>query len=123
MLLQKRSDLEIWSFLGGGQNVGESITDALRREVREESGLMIEPKRLIGIYASPEFDIVFPNGDEVQYFSAFFECEVIEGELRADGDETLELGWFDLDNLPPMTKVSAQRAKDLENFRGETFFR
>jgi 8-oxo-dGTP pyrophosphatase MutT (NUDIX family) len=58
------------------------------REVWEETGLLVRPARLIGVYGGPAFVVRYPNGDETQYVSTFFECVVESGEPRADGDET-----------------------------------
>ncbi len=82
VLLQRRSDNGLWGFPGGAQELGESAMDALVREVREEVGLDVAPKRLIGIYTSPLFDKVYPNGDQAQMSISFFECAVIGGALK-----------------------------------------
>ncbi len=125
VLLQRRSDNGLWGFPGGAQELGESAMDAIQREVCEEVGLNVVPKRLIGIYTSPLFDKVYPNGDQVQMSISFFECEVLGGELKMQEDEVLELRWFDLDELPPMQPCCAVKAQDARYFaeRGEAFFR
>jgi 8-oxo-dGTP pyrophosphatase MutT (NUDIX family) len=71
------------------------LEECLLREVREETGLEVAPQRLVGIYSSPDFDVTYPNGDQVQQFTACFECRVVGGDLRADGDESLGLAYFD----------------------------
>lgn len=50
ILLQKRRDKGVWGFPGGVLEIGESIEGAAKREVFEETGLIVEPKRLIGIF-------------------------------------------------------------------------
>ncbi len=97
--------------------------DAVCREVSEETGLNVTPRRLIGIYTSPLFDKVYPNGDQVQMSIAFFECAMVSGELRPQCDEVLELRWFDLDDLPPMQPCCAVKAQDARYFSGEAFIR
>ena len=123
VLLQKRVDNALWGFPGGAQELGESITDTVRREVREEVGLDVEPRQLIGVYTSPALDKTYPNGDQTQLFITFFECEVTGGELRMQADEVLELGWFDLDHLPTMQPCCALKAADAKAFRGQAFYR
>jgi mutator protein MutT len=123
VLLQKRRDNGLWGFPGGMQELGETAMDAVRREVREEVGLVVEPKRLIGIYTSPDFDRVYPNGDQSQMSISFFECQVLGGDLKMQEEEVLEIGWFDLDHLPPMIACCAAKAKDAKVFTGEAFFR
>ena len=123
VLLQRRRDNGLWGFPGGLIELGESATDAVRREFREEVGLQIEPKRLVGVYTSLDFDRSYPNGDQSQLFASFFECETIGGELQMQEEEVLELGWFDLDNLPPMIACCAAKARDARIFNGEAFWR
>ncbi len=121
ILLQKRRDVGLWGFPGGGQELGESILDTLRREVLEEVGLVVEPRRLIGLYTSPTPRVMFPNGDEVQPFVCLFECQAIGGALALNAEESLELGWFDLDNLPELTPIAAAVIRELAAFNGEPF--
>lgn len=71
VLLQRRRDNGQWEFPSGHQELGESATDAVRREVLEEMGLVVEPRQLIGLYSSPQLDKTYPNGDQVQMSIAF----------------------------------------------------
>ena len=80
--------------------------------------MQVEPTRLVGIYSSPDFDVLYPNGDQVQQVTACFECRVRGGGLRADGTETLELGWFPLDESPPTAPWYEAMVADLA--RGDT---
>ncbi len=123
VLLQRRRDNGLWGFPGGGQELGETAVDTVRRETLEEVGLEVEPTRLIGIYTSTQFDRVYPNGDQAQIFVAFFDCDIVGGTLKKQDEEVLELGWFSLDHLPPMIPCCAAKAADAKRFRGKTFFR
>jgi 8-oxo-dGTP pyrophosphatase MutT (NUDIX family) len=64
------------------------------REVWEETGLLVEPQRVLGVYGGPEFEVIYGNGDRVSYLTTAFACKAARGEPRADGVETVELGWF-----------------------------
>lgn len=123
VLLQKRRDNQLWGFPGGLQEIGETLAQTVCRETREEIGLTVEAKRLIGLYTTPDLDRRHPNGDETQVVIAFFECEVTGGALQAQESEVLDIGWFDLDALPPMQACCAMKAADAKRFRGEAFFR
>jgi 8-oxo-dGTP pyrophosphatase MutT (NUDIX family) len=123
ILLQRRSDCGLWGFPGGGQMLGESATQAIVREVHEETGLRIEPVRLIGAYGDPGFGRTLPNGDQVQPVVAFFEAQVSGGRLHPDRSETLELAYFSPDDLPPMLHCCQVKARDAIVGRRAAFFR
>ena len=114
ILLQRRSDNGRWGVPGGGVEIGETVRDAVVREVREETGLSVEVVRLIGVYSDPAFQVVrYPDGNVVHYVSLFFQCQIRGGEL-ATCDETLELGFFEPRDLPgsllPMHRIRIQDA-------------
>ena len=96
LLVQQRDDGK-WSTPGGAIEMDETPANAVVREVWEENGLVVVPTRLIGVYGGPSFVVRYPNGDETQYISAMFACEVQSGELRADGDEVHTLQYWSLD--------------------------
>jgi len=104
VLLQRRDDNGKWGLPGGGVEPGESVTVAIVREVREETGLEIRPVRLIGVYSDPVHHqvITYPDGNVIHYVSSVFECAITGGTL-ACGEESLELGFFPPDALPDDT--------------------
>jgi ADP-ribose pyrophosphatase YjhB (NUDIX family) len=104
VLLQRRDDNGRWGLPGGGVDPGESVHAAIVREVREETGLEVEPLRLIGVYSDPANHqvITYPDGNVIHYVSTVFECTVRGGTL-ACGAESLELGYFPPDALPDDT--------------------
>jgi len=114
VLLQRRDDTGRWGLPGGGVEPGESVRQALIREVREETGLEIEPLRLIGVYSDPVYHqvITYPDGNVIHYVSSVFECTVHAGTLTC-GVESLELDWFDPDRLPDdVMPISTIRIRD-----------
>ncbi len=100
ILLQRRSDFPWWGLPGGVLERGERLGECLVREVQEETGLHVVPERLVGLYSSPDFDVTYPNGDQVQQFTACFACRVTGGQQQPDGDEVLGLAHFPADDLP-----------------------
>ena len=54
VLLAYRRDIDWWNLHGGGMERGETVEDAVRREVREETGLEVEVKYLVGVYSKPQ---------------------------------------------------------------------
>jgi len=100
VLLQLRSDDGRWVFPGGAVDPGESPALAIVREVFEETGLIVLPTRIVGVYGGGENTRMYPNGDKVALVNITFACNATGGELQVDGDETAELGYFTPDALP-----------------------
>lgn len=125
VLLIRRGDNGQWSLPGGMLEPGEQLDACLVREVWEETGLEVQPLRLVGIYSDPSETLVtYPNGDRVHFVTATFECRAVGGALRADGDESLEVGYFPADALPePLLPAHRIRVEDAQAGREAAFFR
>lgn len=103
ILLHLRGDFRLWGLPAGFCEPGESALETLVREVHEETGLTVLDPVPWGYASVPEeTTMVYPNGDTIQGFGLDFAAWRWEGELHADGTETMELGWFPLDGLPDM---------------------
>jgi ADP-ribose pyrophosphatase YjhB (NUDIX family) len=102
VLLQRRTDNGLWALPGGGIELGESVAQALVREVREETGLEVEPVALVGVYSDPRHVIAYADSEVRQQFSLCFAARVLGGALRGS-DESHEVRFVapgDLDRLP-----------------------
>src|SRR5687768_14668341 len=107
VLLHRASDDGRWHTIGGAIDPGEQIADAAVREAREETGLIVEPVRLVGVYTDPP--LTYANGDVVLYHSFAFECRIVGGELHIADDESLELRFFAADELPELSDLDRHR--------------
>ena len=92
VLLSLRRDIGWWNLPGGGVEAGETVDEALRREVREETGLEVELERLVGVYSKPQKNEVV----------LAFRCRATGGQLSATV-ETAENRYFEPENLPRNT--------------------
>ncbi len=100
ILLQKRQS-GVWGVPGGFIELGESAEDAGRREVFEETGIEIGKLDLVGVFSGKEFFVKLPNGDEFYPITIAYMCREIKGGiLQADGTESLEVKFFNLNELP-----------------------
>lgn len=101
VLLQKRADVGFWGIPSGHIEIGETVAEAAIREVKEEANLDIEIKKLIGVYSDPYTQVFeYPNGQTVHFITTCFLAEITGGELQWHSDESLEIKFFGLQNLP-----------------------
>jgi len=107
ILLHRATDDGLWHTIGGAIDPGEEPADAAVREAMEETGLRVEPIRLVGVYTDPP--LTYANGDIMLYHSFAFECRIGGGELRIGDDESLELRFFDQTELPPLRDLDRRR--------------
>jgi ADP-ribose pyrophosphatase YjhB (NUDIX family) len=114
LLLQRRADNGLWGLPGGSVEIGETVTAALEREVREETGFDVLVGRLIGVYSDPRAQIVrYADGRVWHYVNLCFACSIRGGAPRPAPEETLALEWFPPDSLPrDLLPVHAQRIAD-----------
>lgn len=94
LLLVRQRDGAFWSTPGGTIEPDERPADAVVRETWEETGLLVEPRRVVAVHGGPEFVLRYGNGDEAQYVMTVFECVVRGGQPRADGDETTAVRYW-----------------------------
>lgn len=114
VLLVRRSDDGAWGLPAGAMELGERIDQVVVREVREETGLAVEPERLVGFYSGEGFFHVYPNGHQVNIVSACFACRIAGGSLKPDGKEILEARFFDPEHLPPLQARHTMRIRDAQ---------
>jgi len=100
VLLQRRKDNHCWALHGGGVEMGEKVEDAARRELYEETGLIANKLELLGVFSGKDMMYTYPNGDKVCIVGINYVCCDFSGELLPETDETSELKWFEIDNLP-----------------------
>ena len=93
ILLQRRSDNARWALPGGVMDIGESIGQAIVREVREETGLEVTPEDIVGVYSDPGHVFAYDDGEVRQQFSVCFVCKTVGGELQVS-KESSEVAFF-----------------------------
>jgi 8-oxo-dGTP pyrophosphatase MutT (NUDIX family) len=99
ILLARHAEKDLWVAPGGSIDPHEAPADAVAREAYEETGLVVTPVAVLGVYGGPAFQVTYGNGDRVSYVMTVFECAVAGGTPRPDGVETRELRYVAQDEL------------------------
>jgi 8-oxo-dGTP pyrophosphatase MutT (NUDIX family) len=99
LLLVREKQTGLWQTVGGAVEPDESPAEAALREAAEEASVVVRLTGIRAVLGGPEFRMTYPNGDLVGYVSTVYDAQVIDGEPHADGDETIDVGWFSPDAL------------------------
>lgn len=123
LLVQERADGR-WSMPGGWADVGDLPSEMVIREVEEESGFKVVPKKVVGIFDANR------DGRPMEFYHAYkiiFLCEIVSGEPRPSY-ETLDVGFFPFKNLPPLSQARTNERHlneiiaHLKNQHRQTYF-
>jgi len=95
LLLIQRADSGVWLYPTGWCDVGYSAAEVVVKEVREETGIDVEPVRLIAV-----LDGLRLGFTRVPLYSLVFHCRAKGGTLRPHPLECRDVGWFTADTLP-----------------------
>ena len=120
VLMVKEVNLQAYSLPGGWADLYDSPSTTAKNECLQEAGANIEIVRLVGITDRTPFK----NPTSIPEYVIIFEARLV-GELQEHEYETDDVGWFDVDNLPLISKKTSKQ--ELERFikaaiNGETIF-
>lgn len=115
LLLGEDAETGFWTLPGGAVDPNEHPADAAVRECFEETGLLVKPERILGVFGGPGFLIRYPNGDVTYYTTVAFEASIVGGSLKADGVEIVDLRYFtqaecDALTLSPSSRIISRQA-------------
>ena len=99
LLLVKRGDNKKWCLPCGWSEINESPYESVVREVFEETGLTIKPKKIIDVMNVFAGQYMQPHS----YYQILFLCEYVSGDLKTS-DETIDLGFFHFDDINSWAK-------------------
>ncbi len=115
LLLTKRSDNGLWCLPGGAMEAGESVTECVRRECREEIGVEIEVLELIGIYSSPHRLTLYNDGNRVQFVALTFGARLLSDAITLDHEST-DWGWFTAAEIGTLEILGSQQERMADIF-------
>lgn len=99
LLVREKLD-NLWTLPGGYADVGISPAENIIKEVQEEANLNVTTKQLYAVIhkARHSYDM-----DIRDFYKFYFVCEQIGNDVPKPGSETLDAGFFDLNDLPPLS--------------------
>lgn len=125
ILLQKRRDVDQWCIISGHVEYGETVKDAMLREVLEETNTRASIRRLIGVYSSPISQTYYYADRSVQYVTSYFEVQLDDDpDCSFSNSETRELKFFPVDRLPKeLALMNEHWLSDVLDKNGQVFVR
>lgn len=99
VLMLRRTDNDCWCFPGGAIELGESVEEAAKREVYEETGIEITNVSIFGVFSGEKLHYIYPNGDEVYVVDVVYFTRVVNTKVTID-EESKDFQFFDIHNLP-----------------------
>lgn len=117
LLLVRNAETSDWSIPGGALELGETLEDTARRELREETGLTAGDLTLVDVHSGPEWFLEYPNGDQAYIVGATFQTTTVDGDLRPDGTECDDARYFPTTALP--TEINAYNRRLLARCLGK----
>ena len=95
MLLVRHSGASHWGTPGGIIEPAQTPADAAVREIWEETGVLVELVRILGVFGGEHCATTYANGDQIAWISTLFEARALEGSPHPDGEEVAEARYFD----------------------------
>ena len=99
VLLERRTDSERWAFIGGGLKMEESLEECVQREIREETGLVVEDLKLLDVFSYPYRIAAYPDGNIVRIITAVYEVFVKDFKELKCSEESIELRFLSMSEL------------------------
>ena len=126
LVLLVKNPIRGWELPGGTTEQGESVTDTLKREILEESGIMCEPEHLVGVYQNllvkdgygPLEGIKIPP-----IINLCFICRFISGELTSS-EESVDVCWITPEEATKLVEhpLYRERLEDALKYGGDVAF-
>jgi ADP-ribose pyrophosphatase YjhB (NUDIX family)/gluconate kinase len=118
ILLIRRSDSGAWALVGGSQELNESITEAARREVREETGLLAGDLELVAVHSDDAQVARDGHGNLNQGLAFVFRCKGVQGDLLQETSETTDAQWFTEAERPALSDRHERSLQEARSFNG-----
>jgi 8-oxo-dGTP pyrophosphatase MutT (NUDIX family) len=116
VLFTRRADNGMWCLPAGGAEEGSSFAATAITELREETGVVVDPTELVPFACLSEAElhtISYPDGDVSHCFAMLFLARRWQGDPRPDGEEATEMLWANPASPPSPLEAPATHALEL----------
>ena len=110
VLLIHKTDNNLWALPGGGHEIGETITETVVREVKEETGYDVEVEGITGTYTDPGHVMAYDDGEVRQQFSIAFRARLLGGKAQTSS-ESREVVWLAPDEIDKLDMHPSMRMR------------
>jgi 8-oxo-dGTP pyrophosphatase MutT (NUDIX family) len=121
VLFTRRVDNGMWCLPAGGAEDGSSFAATAVTELREETGVIVDPADLVAFATLSEAErhtITYPGGDVTHCFAMLFLARRWTGTPEPDGEETTEMLWADPASPPsPLEPPATEAVRLLQAYR------
>lgn len=108
LLVERRADDGTWGLVGGALEADESVSDALVRELREETGLTATSVELFGVFSDPSRRVGYDDGNVYRVLAIAFRVDVSDGPAITSA-ESVELRFVSREDLEELDLTPAHR--------------
>jgi len=107
LLLVQRADNHAWTPVTGIMDPGEEPAVSAAREALEEACVVVSVDRLASV--SSGHDVTHANGDRSTFLDLTFACSWVSGEAAVGDDESVDVRWWPIADLPAMSETMRER--------------
>lgn len=115
ILLNLRSDTNTWGIPGGSLEIGETLEETAKRELKEETNLDCDNFTLLNVFSGKDFYFKYPNQDELYSVIALYLANDVKGDMKISDNESFDLKFFSKTDLPKLES----RAKKIISWLAE----
>ena len=117
LLLEQRSDSDVWAIIGGGLGTMETLAEGAAREVLEETGIQVPTEELtfFGIYDDPSRIASYPDGNVLRILTVAYRLRLLKMPVLRCSSESRELRFFSRGELADVT-IARTHVPILKNY-------
>jgi 8-oxo-dGTP pyrophosphatase MutT (NUDIX family) len=119
ILMQRRRDTGHWALPMGKMELGETPSQCAIRETQEETGILVEPVSILGVYSDPGHIVAYTDGEVRQEYEVMLIARPVSGTPEAN-DEASDVRWIAPDELAALN-IHPSQWRQLNDYLYEAY--